>query len=297
MDNRKDHITMDRLRSYSGVFSRNVFTDIIKFNDFSHINWLLTLEENIAQFTTYQDYFKYAYSLLKKYYRCEYFFKNEIISQYIIKKLGTKDSVVFNEFRVGTSIVDLAMFNGESKAFEIKTNFDSPKRLLKQLDDYCKIFNKVYLIVSSDKISFYRNIIPDNIGLLSLIVNRGRVKIDTVREANRNINIDCQSLIKCLRSNEYKNIVYQFYNEFLIEDEDYFSGCIKALEEIPQIVLNSLYLAEIKKRKSVTSILQDIPLEFRQMCLSLNLSIKSAEILINYLSKPININPVCISRI
>lgn len=28
------------------------------------------------------------------------------------------------------------MFNGESKAFEIKTEYDTPRRLDKQMDDY-----------------------------------------------------------------------------------------------------------------------------------------------------------------
>lgn len=288
---------MDKLRSYSSAFSRSVFFDIAEFGDFTHINWLLNQEDNINEFSTYSDYFSYLYSWLKKGYQCEYFYKNEVISQYIIKKLGTKNSIIFNEFRVGESIVDLAMFNGESKAFEIKTDFDSPKRLLKQLDSYRRIFNKVYLIVSYDRLPQYLNIIPDCIGVLSLGIKGNRVIIDTIREAETSMNLDCEILIRCLRTKEYRNIVQEFYQIPLTEDGDIYQKCLKALESIPKQILNHLFITELKKRKSLTNLLSYIPLEFRQICLSLNLSIKKTEILINNLSNPINLKPICISRI
>lgn len=288
---------MDKLRSYSSAFSRSVFFDIAEFGDFTHINWLLNQEDNINEFSTYSDYFSYLYSWLKKGYQCEYFYKNEVISQYIIKKLGTKNSIIFNEFRVGESIVDLAMFNGESKAFEIKTDFDSPKRLLKQLDSYRRIFNKVYLIVSYERLPQYLNIIPDCIGVLSLGIKGNRVIINTIREAETSMNLDCEILIRCLRTKEYRNIVQEFYQIPLTEDGDIYKKCLKALESIPKQILNHLFITELKKRKSLTNLLSDIPLEFRQICLSLNLSIKKTEILINNLSNPINLKPICISRI
>ena len=288
---------MDKLRSYSSAFSRSVFFDIAEFGDFTHINWLLNQEDNINEFSTYSDYFSYLYSWLKKGYQCEYFYKNEVISQYIIKKLGTKNSIIFNEFRVGESIVDLAMFNGESKAFEIKTDFDSPKRLLKQLDSYRQIFNKVYLIVSYDRLPQYLNIIPDCIGVLSLGIKGNRVIINTIREAEKSLNLDCEILMRCLRTKEYRNIVQEFYQIPLTGDGDIYKKCLKALESIPKQILNHLFITELKKRKSLTNLLSDIPLEFRQICLSLNLSIKKTEILINNLSNPINLKPICISRI
>ncbi len=291
------NISMDKLRSYSSAFSRSVFFDIVEFGDFAHINWMLTQEENVDEFITYSDYFSYLYSWLKKEYQCEYFFKNEIISQYILKKLGTENSIIFNEFRVGESIVDLAMFNGESKAFEIKTNFDSPKRLLKQLDSYRRIFNKVYLIVSYDRLHQYLDIIPNCIGVLSLSVRRNRVIIDMIREAETSMNLDCEVLMRCLRTKEYRNIVQKFYQTLPKEDENFYTICLDALKAIPKQNLNQLFITEIKNRKSITNLLYDIPLEFRQVCLSLNLSLRKTEILINNLSRTINLKPICISRI
>lgn len=291
-------IPIETLRSYSRAFSRSVFRDIIEFEDFSHVNWLLRLGGKNNDFGSYLEFFSYLYSLLKKQYRCEYFYKNEIITQYIIKNFGTKNSILFNEFRVGDSIVDLAMMNGESKAFEIKTDYDSPKRLLKQLEDYHRIFNKVYLVVSCDKVTEYLNIIPDYIGVLTLDVHRNKVIVKTMRDAISNMNIDCDTLMQCLRISEYKNIVYEYYQTIPEhENGDTYDTCLNAMKHIPNSELNQLFLKEIKKRKTITQSLPDIPSEFRQMCLSLNLSQKKLEFLFNKLTQDITDQPICISRI
>lgn len=291
-------ISLEKLRSYSRAFSRSVFMDIIEFEDFSHVNWLLEHDNEKNHFGSYIEFFTYLYSILKKQYRCEYFFKNEIITQYIIKNFGTEKSILFNEFRVGESIVDLAMMNGESKAFEIKTDFDSPKRLLKQLEDYHRIFNKVYLAVSCEKVVEYLNIIPDYVGVLTLGINRNKVFVKTVRDAVTSIDIDCDTLMQCLRMSEYKNIIFEYYQTVPTqEDSGLYDTCLKAMREIPKFELNRLFLKEIKKRKTVTQKLTDIPAEFRQMCLSLNLSPKKIEILFNKLEQNITDQPICISRI
>lgn len=295
--NKTTKIPLERLRSYSSVFSRSVFFDILEFGDFSRINWLLENDEYSRGFSTYSDYLIHLYSLLKNEYRCEYFFKNEIISKYIIKKLGTHNSIIFNEFRVGESIADLAMMNGESKAFEIKTEYDSPKRLLKQLDDYHRIFNKVYLVTYFNQLGQYLDIIPDYIGVLVMRIHRNQVSIETYREAKYCMELDCDMLIRCLRISEYKNIFRTYYNSLPTGNSDLYVSCLEAIRKIPKPVLNNLFLEEIKKRQSLTQALSDIPIEFRQMCLSLNLSLKKTKNLLNNLNNPINLQPICISRI
>lgn len=122
----KDYTEMERLRSYSSIFSRSVFSDIIEYDDYTRLNILLERYNNSQKhFQTYLDYIKYAYHTIARKYRCEYVYKNEIISKLLIRKYGTKNTIALNEFRVRNSIVDFALFNGESKAFEIKTEYDT----------------------------------------------------------------------------------------------------------------------------------------------------------------------------
>ena len=52
-----------KLRNLSSAFSRNAFVDVLNYN--------------ALKCTTYFELLKKSYSLISKYYRCEYVYKNE----------------------------------------------------------------------------------------------------------------------------------------------------------------------------------------------------------------------------
>ncbi len=145
------------MRELSSVFSRKAFVDVLDYNDYSHFNWLSSRYETL-KCSTYFDLLKRSYSLISKHYRCEYVYKNELI-KLLLREYGTKNSIYFSEFRVGNSIADMVMFNGESKAFEIKTEYDTPRRLDKQMDDYKRFFDKNYIVVPENRVGEYCNIV------------------------------------------------------------------------------------------------------------------------------------------
>lgn len=74
---------------------------------------------------------------------------------WLIKEIGEHSSKIFSEFRIGKAVADLVMFNGYSKVFEIKTEYDSDSRLPLQLENYKKAFNQIFLIIPELKLSFY----------------------------------------------------------------------------------------------------------------------------------------------
>lgn len=293
------HISEDRLRSYSSVFSRSAFSDIANFSDFSHFDWLISqYKEPLKDDASYMDYLSFMYAALSKSYRCEYVFKNEIINQLLLKNYGTKHTVAFNEFKVGDSIVDLAMMNGESKAFEIKTTLDSPKRLGKQMNDYKKVFDKCYVVVDAEECEYYAGCIEKSTGIISFSYTRGRVVLDEYRPAMKHANIDVFCLMRCLRTSEYQNIVRGFFGE--LPDASCFEmyeACQEQLTKIPNDVLDSMFLAEVKKRRSATGSLKSFPKEIRQIMLALNLPKSKQEMLITNLNKPINREYLCTTRI
>lgn len=292
-------INEDRLRSYSSAFSRSVFSDIVYFSDFSHLDWLIShYDETLEDNASYMDYLSYMYAAISKSYRCEYVFKNEIINQLLLKKYGTKHTVAFNEFRVGDSIVDLAMMNGESKAFEIKTTLDSPKRLDKQMNDYKKVFDKCYIVVDAEECEYYSGCVDESTGIVSLSYVRGRVVLEEYRPAKKHEVIDVCCLMKCLRTSEYKNIVKSYFGILpKVSCFEMFDACQKLLSKIPNETLNTMFLAEIKKRKSATDRLKSFPKEIRQIMLAMNLPQNRQETLITNLNKPINREYLCTTRI
>lgn len=294
-----ENISMNRLRSYSAAFSRNVFSNILSHSDFSQLDWLYSYyDSNLLDGCSYMDYLSYIYKALTRSYRCEYIYKNEIINQLLLKKYGTKNTIAFNEFKAGDSIVDFAMMNGESKAFEIKTELDSPRRLKKQIFDYRKIFNKCYIVVDVGECEYYATYLDETTGIISLSYERGHVRLDEYRPAKRIGKIDSDILMKCLRTCEYENIICDYFGELPdVPQHNLFETCKVQMRHIDSDSLNSLFLHEIKKRKSPTCYLKDSPKILRQIILSLNLTRKSQETLINELNNPINSNRLCTIRI
>lgn len=286
---RKDYTEIEQLRSYSSIFSRSVFSDIIEYDDYTRLNILLKRYNTPKRhFQTYLDYIKYTYHIIAKKYRCEYVYKNEIISKLLIRKYGTKNTIALNEFRVRNSIVDIALFNGESKAFEIKTEYDTQKRLEHQIEEYSKLFQKCYIVIPEKLLYDYEDNIPKNVGIIILTTKNGRIQLQEKRKALPNDNIDIDVLMRSIRTMEYKNIVTNYFGKLPdVSCFDMFQECKSLISKIPQSELHKLFLMEIKKRKNNTSILKSLPIEIRQICLSMNLNRKQSDILLDKLNNAI----------
>lgn len=282
-----NNIDTYRLKDYATVFSRSVFSDAIKYGDCSKIKRLIETYES-QPFRTFGEYVAYIYGLLLKGYRCEYVYKNELINKAIVNHLKKEDTVVYNEFKVGNSIADIALFNGESRAFEIKTEYDTTKRLNKQLGSYSKLFEKCYVVVPIELCSFYENYLSEDIGIISLAYNRGKATVKKYREAVRNTNIDPHILMGVLRTKEYMHIVELYYGSIPnVSCFEMYEICEKLICSIPSEQLNKFFIDIMKGRKPLINTLNEYPREIRQMCLSMNLKQKEMEVLGNILSTPI----------
>lgn len=269
----------DRSREYSAVFSRRVFNDILNRDDFSYIDTIANRYDSeltsTGKYTTYFEYLKHLYRHLSKEYRCEYLYKNTILNELLIKQHGTKNTIAINEFRAGDTIVDIAMFNGVSKAFEIKTEYDTDKRLTSQLSNYSKIFQECYIVIPENLLSKYEAIIDDNIGIDLLYKERGLLKIKTYRGAKTNTTVDALVMIKSLRSREYKNIVIKKFGKLPdVSSFKMFDACLELLKQIECKELQHLFNEELKLRKTVTQNLGQVAKELRQICLSMNLGLE-----------------------
>ncbi len=274
------------LRDYSTIFSRSVFTEILKFDDFSHLDWLLSQYKNLNG-KTYLNSIQKAYTSMAKEYRCEYIYKNELLKS-LLKQYGKEDTAFFSEFRVGNSIADIVMFNGESKAFEIKTEYDSNRRLNKQIADYKKIFDKCFLVIPEEKYSEYLSCVDDATGIILMSRENGRVFLNEVKCAKQNPIFDTEILMSCLRISEYQDIAK--YTGATLDNVSYynlFSVCRKHIATINAEELRYYFLREMKKRKNNTRWLTDYPLPLLQVMLSLNLPENKALLLLNKL----NMNP------
>ena len=290
---------MDRMRSYSSAFSRALFTDIIKYGDCSRLDAIHDrYDGKRKKEKTYFSYLKYLYRQISINYRCEYVYKNELI-ELLIKKYAHSNTVIFNEFRMQKSIVDLAMFNGNSRAFEIKTEYDTTRRLIGQLVDYTRVFQLCYVVIPANMLETYEKDIPPYIGIVLMRESGGVLELDEARPAVENKNIDASMMMKCLRTKEYENMVIEEFGK--LPDVPYYEmyeACKEKLYDMPPDKLHQYFLKEIEKRKNNMCLLKKAPRELRQMYLQLGLSKGQIDILQTYLNNPIKSQlKLCISHI
>lgn len=268
-------------RGLSSIFSRKAFRNLIEYNDVSDFVEVLKyygLDDMLS--LSISDMFKKIYSILIKEYRCEYIYKNELLNRSILKEYGTKHSIVFNEFKVGKSIADIALFNGESKAFEIKSDLDSTFRLSGQIADYTRLFQKCYIVVPEAKLDEYATSIGLNIGIIALKVVNKHLELVQYREAVSNDYIDPKLVMGCLRTKEYKRLIETYFDRVPnVSDFEIFDECSKMMATIPCQDLQQLFLREIESRKNSYSNIRLVQKELRQMCLSMNFNIKKITLL------------------
>lgn len=292
MKNEKRNIALNRMRGYSSIFSSTYFLKLLQNDDYSFI------DSKILQYDyhkignsieTYYDYIKYIYKELSKDYRNEYVYKNTFINELLIKSYGLKDTIAINEFRVGDSIADIVLFNGTSKAFEIKTELDSSKRLNGQLADYRKIFKESYIVTHEALIDKYLKE-DDSVGIIALEEHSRSLKMIEIRPAKVNLEINPETVIRSIRTSEYKGIIKQYYGELPIMNSfNMFDICSDLLKQMPKKDLNKLFIEQLKKRKSNTIKIDSFFKELRQIGLAMNINDKMHQNLLVKLNKPIEI--------
>ncbi|MCF8357620.1 MAG: sce7726 family protein [Prolixibacteraceae bacterium] len=262
--------SINQLRDFSSLFLRS---EVLRWfnDDFESIELKLQRyrlkEKNLGN--SYLNILKQIYKVLEKHYPNEYILKNEFLSQWLKEELGNRNSIIFNELRIGKAIADLAMFNGISQVFEIKTILDKEYRLSNQLKEYKKLFNEVYLIVSKEFLSKYIKF-HRNIGIITYDSSSNNFEL--IQKSVFDSNIDVDVLMEVLHTREYLDIVRKYFDDIPeMNSFNQFNICKKLISKIPNKELNELFISKMKERNINNMFFNKVNREFNQICLSLNL--------------------------
>lgn len=146
------------------------------------------LLERAGARATVGDTFDSAFSILKVAgHRDEYIYRAAISHKVLMGTHSLHTASMLNEFRAGNCKADLVILNGTATVYEIKSERDSLARLANQVDNYKRVFAKVYVIASESHVNGVLATVPDDVGVLCL---SKRYRITTVREAT-----DCPARI------------------------------------------------------------------------------------------------------
>ena len=116
------------------------------------------------------------------------------------------------------------------------------------------------------------------------------VKMIEIRPAVFNNEISYETVMRAVRTNEYKAIVKNYFNELPeMNSFNMFDICKDLMSQIPYGELNELLIKELKKRKSNIEDIKFFKKELRQVGLAMNMNDDSYKNLFLKLNKPIQI--------
>ena len=112
-----------------------------------------------------------------------------------------RSAVILEEFGVccGLHRADMTLVNGELKGYEIKSDYDSLRRLRSQAIGYAKVFDTLTLVLGSKHLREARQTVPRFWGLMLAKRDRsGQIVLADVRRERTNNQIDPNALAQLL---------------------------------------------------------------------------------------------------
>lgn len=122
----------------------------------------------------------------------------------LVRESDPADSVLIEELGLskGAVRVDLAVINGSMHAYEIKSDFDTLRRLIPQAEHYGKCFDLVSLVLGPKHLRMARKSVPRWWGLVLVTAREDGPHFRTVRKPRRNPGRDARALIELLWRDE-----------------------------------------------------------------------------------------------
>ena len=282
---------LDSLRVLSQIFSPANFNSVVRKNDESYtVKKIKTHFENSLQHAASKKIvLKSLYQTLQQHYKNEYVFKNILLNK-VIEDHGAADVTVLDEFKVGNSIADFVLLNGEAQIFEIKTDLDGLEKLNKQVLDYTQFADKVYVVSSEKHVNKLIELYFDStIGIIEL--NERNVLREVKPAKNNSKNFNHVTIFKTLRTQEYLRIVNQFFGYVpQVPNTKIFRSCLSMIEKLDVNLFQKAAFKRLKERKLKCPDLlasSKTPNELRQICHTLDLTAFEYDILYRFLKQPI----------
>jgi hypothetical protein len=198
----------------------------------------------------YRLLFDSGYEILMENYRCEYIYKTEIYDNIKRKCKKQKKMGVLTEVRSGGSIADLLWLNGTSIAYEIKTEIDSNRRLLTQINSYSELFKEAMVVSHENNLKRIIEDLPSTVGIMYMDKS-GALKV--YRESIEYVeNLNSELMFMTLRKNEYESAIREAFGDVpTVSDAYIYQECLNLFKTLSPLVAHDLMVKQLKKRGSI----------------------------------------------
>ena len=188
------------------------------------------------------------YHFMNYEYRNEYYYKNTILNQLLIKKHDLYNTAALTELPIGNSKADFIMINDRGVVYEIKTDLDNLIRLENQLKDYYKVFSYIYVVVGNKQLPHVKEFLKDQkVGIYELTAS-GRLICRKKAFYNRD-NLSYGAMFQVLRKAEFESIILKHFHRLPeVNNFQYYRECKKWLERINIVTLQKDVMKCLKAR-------------------------------------------------
>ena len=138
----------DNSRAINRVFTRKVISDLLESGRSDTFDYVVKRYIDDPESKSHGQLISEIYAHLNKQQRNEYFYMNTLLNKLLCGIHNVNTTSAFSQVRIGHSIADFVMINGEGRVYEIKSDLDNFDRLYDQLRDYFCAFSKVSVLAS-----------------------------------------------------------------------------------------------------------------------------------------------------
>lgn len=210
-----------------------------------------------------KDLYEKTYKKLFTEHKYEYIFKNEFLCTHLKDLIEGNTKLLYEvklyENNILANILDMLYITKNSAyAIEIKSDFDTPIRLEKQLNTYTKLFKYVSIFVSENKKEEYIQYLDEmdlnNIGLIILKND----KIETIKPPLLN-ELDKTMLINNIYQNFFKiinpetdiEIIYNTWITLLNQQEFDFKFTLKMPRSLAFFAYSHSNIKKLRKARLI----------------------------------------------
>ena len=252
----------DNSRAINRVFTRGVINDLIQKGSNEVFDYVVRRYVNDPESKTHGQIISEIYAYLGKEKRNEYYYMNTLLNKLLVGIHSVNTTTVLSKVRIGQSIADFIMINGEGKmyALEVKSELDNFDRLHDQVSNYYKAFSKVSVLSSKNDFSKVERILSnlgdmgESVGIYVLSDNDTIFNKAYMREPRQFEDyLDHACIFGLLRKREYENIIAQYFDRIPeVAPVFHFRACLARFREIPILQAQDMAFKELKKRNKIS---------------------------------------------
>jgi hypothetical protein len=282
-----------QLSAMARLFSSGVFREMAKKGRSSLFRRLINMTDIAALCpadATVGHAFDSAFAILKRNgCRDEYVYRAALTQRVLLGKHSLNTACMLTEFRAGTCKADLAILNGTATVYEIKSERDSLARLANQVENYKRVFAKVFVIASNDHVDSVFKTVPTDVGVLEL---SARHQISTIREAEDRPDRICPvTVFESLRTAEAETILAQLGVQFPDVPNTLRRGVIRErFEKLDPTAVHMAMVETLKRTRDLaplTELVERLPQSLHAAALSINIRRADHDRIVKAVSTPL----------